>query len=326
MFPTVYFRVWYDQISVHDLVGELVDWEDQNQAVAVLEPIHCVYLSLYSSLFGDSPALLSLLQSVQASGCEALFCHGTRHMIVKSTVNDRHTTLICPSNIQVLHIEFPLLFVPTCISFTLAALHSAPLRDLAFTNTSLTHNQWSTLLRRLTLPHLSVLKINDTCPISSLVGFLHRHRVEHLRFCCHTACSLDLVKRRRSRIPLRSLSTLDASPAMITSLMCFVDIPLTFKHLVVRPNQVPDKHGLLSTLLACTEPFADLSELQVNIPGDVDDLLAYAMNNDLRTCSAKEVFLAVSPPLGNPDAIVSHHTLLSSLFEVVFKTRCAPWL
>ena len=34
-FPTVYSRVWYDQISVQDLVGELVDWEDQNQAVAV---------------------------------------------------------------------------------------------------------------------------------------------------------------------------------------------------------------------------------------------------------------------------------------------------
>ena len=75
--------------------------------------------------------------------------------------------------------------------------------------------------------------------------------------------------------------------------MCFVDIPLTFKRLVVRLNQVPDKHGLLSTLLACTEPFADLSELQVNIPGNVDDLLAYATNDDLCTCSAKEVFLAV---------------------------------
>ena len=111
-----------------------------------LEPIHHVYLSLYSSSFGDSPALLSLLQSIQASGCEALFCHSTRHMIAKSTVNDCHTTLICPSNIQVLHIESPLLFAPTCISFTLAALCSAPLRDLTFTNTSLTHNQWSTLL------------------------------------------------------------------------------------------------------------------------------------------------------------------------------------
>ena len=27
--------MWYNQITVHDLVGELVDWEDQNQAVAV---------------------------------------------------------------------------------------------------------------------------------------------------------------------------------------------------------------------------------------------------------------------------------------------------
>ena len=27
--------MWYDQIAVHDLVGELVDWEDQNQTVAV---------------------------------------------------------------------------------------------------------------------------------------------------------------------------------------------------------------------------------------------------------------------------------------------------
>ena len=34
-FPRVYSRVWYDQISVQDPVGELVDWEDQNQAVAV---------------------------------------------------------------------------------------------------------------------------------------------------------------------------------------------------------------------------------------------------------------------------------------------------
>ena len=35
LFPTVYSRVWYDQISVQDPVGELVDWEDQNQAVAI---------------------------------------------------------------------------------------------------------------------------------------------------------------------------------------------------------------------------------------------------------------------------------------------------
>ena len=34
-FLRVYSRVWYDQISVQDPVGELVDWEDQNQAVAV---------------------------------------------------------------------------------------------------------------------------------------------------------------------------------------------------------------------------------------------------------------------------------------------------
>ena len=34
-FPREYSREWYDQIAVHDLVGELVDWEDQNQVVAV---------------------------------------------------------------------------------------------------------------------------------------------------------------------------------------------------------------------------------------------------------------------------------------------------
>ena len=35
LFLTVYSRVWYNQISVQDPVGELVDWEDQNQVVAV---------------------------------------------------------------------------------------------------------------------------------------------------------------------------------------------------------------------------------------------------------------------------------------------------
>ena len=34
-FQREYSREWYDQIAVHDLVGKLVDWEDQNQAVAV---------------------------------------------------------------------------------------------------------------------------------------------------------------------------------------------------------------------------------------------------------------------------------------------------
>jgi hypothetical protein len=97
--------------------------------------------------------------------------------------------------------------------------------------------------------------------------------------------------------------------------MHLMDIPLTFKCLVVRLNQVPDTHGLLSTLLACTEHFTDLSEPQVNIPSDVDDPLTYSTNNDFRTCSAKEVFLPVSPPLGLPDGIVSHHTLFFSLFE-----------
>jgi hypothetical protein len=97
--------------------------------------------------------------------------------------------------------------------------------------------------------------------------------------------------------------------------MRLMDIPLTFKCLVMRLNQVPDTHGLLSTLLACTEHFTDLSEPQVNIPSDVDDPLTYSTNNDFRTCSAKEVFLPVSPPLGLPDGIVSHHTLFFSLFE-----------
>ena len=35
LFPRVYSREWYDQLSVQDPVGELVDWEDQNQVVAV---------------------------------------------------------------------------------------------------------------------------------------------------------------------------------------------------------------------------------------------------------------------------------------------------
>lgn len=66
------------------------------------------------------------------------------------------------------------------MSFTVMALHNAPLQRLALTNTTLMPGEWTALFSSLKLPQLTALEVEAKCPIPTLISFLLKHKVQEL--------------------------------------------------------------------------------------------------------------------------------------------------
>ncbi|KAF9233654.1 hypothetical protein BU15DRAFT_66408 [Melanogaster broomeanus] len=236
-----------------------------------LQGVRCMHLCLYGGPTEDSPVFQSLLQSIQASGCKELFCSGSRRVNAKPCMNG--SSSYSRSCLRVLEINSPLLFTSYSSSFTLSALRNAPLHHLALTNTKLTPDNWTTLLQSLSLLQLSILAVDDTCPIFIVLSISYGS----------THCTVS---------------------GFLTVLSLVLGLDLPFQCLAIRLNHLNDTQRLLPILLSCTEHFTDLQELQVTIPNHADALSAYVEGDDLCTCSEKQVVLSVSPPAPHPDTIM----------------------
>ena len=144
-----------------------------------LEPVRKVHLSLYSGPTQDSPGLLSHPESIRASGCQELHCHGGRCPGIQTSLSGRFGS--CTSSLQVLCCNSPLLFTHRTMSFTVTALHNTSLQRLALTNTALTPREWTVLLTSLKLPqlrdeHVFLLYTYTAIPLYTLTSFSERER------------------------------------------------------------------------------------------------------------------------------------------------------
>ena len=195
--------------------------------------IHCVFLYFFSGPSNVTPSLVSLLESIQQSGCRELYCHGFEWLWCS-----RHSftipTSTCKSRLTRLELCSSLLFSGLAIPFTLKTLRSAPLKKLVLTDTSLTATQWSSFLEPHYLPHLRILAVDDRCPGHSLALFLLCHQITDLSISSRaypcTRPSQKSVMFRKSTIlgKLSALQRLTASPFSIHSLMRHVNVSGNF--------------------------------------------------------------------------------------------------
>jgi len=197
-----------------------------------LEPVQQVHLCLYAGPTQDSPGLLSCLESIQASGCQELHCSGGACTGIQTSLNG--CVYHCTSNLRVLRVDSPLLFMCWTVSFMVTALHNTPLQHLALTNTGLTPAEWTALMALLKLPQLNVLEVEARCPIPTLVGFLLRHQVQELCVSSdkhHSTSRVKLCPQPRVFIP--SLVMLNALAEVITTMMHLMDVPKPFPSLAI---------------------------------------------------------------------------------------------
>ena len=195
-----------------------------------LEPVCKVHL--YSGPTQDSPGLLSYLESIQASGCQELHCHGGRCPGIQTSLSGHFGS--CTSSLQVLCFDSPLLYTHQTVSFTVTALHNSSLQCLALTNTALMPGEWTVLLTPLKLPQLTTLEVEAKCPIPTLISFFLKHQVHELRISpnkCHVTSRVKSCPQPHILIP--SLKALDTPAEVIIILMCFMDVPTPFLKLSI---------------------------------------------------------------------------------------------
>ena len=127
-----------------------------------------------------TPTLELLLESVVASGCQQLACHGLplRHEILRVT-SRAPIGFSASGNLSTLDITSSLMFKPASIPFTLYLLQNSPLTCLCITQITLNTTQWSSLLCQISLPHLVFLflELDMDCPALELASFLAHHQL-----------------------------------------------------------------------------------------------------------------------------------------------------
>ncbi|KAI9459797.1 hypothetical protein HD554DRAFT_2041814 [Boletus coccyginus] len=192
-------------------------------------------------------------------------------------------------------------------------LRNAPLQRLTLINTALMPDNWTELFASLILPHLTVLEVGAECPIPILVKFLLKHRVQNLRIAPRNhSMTVPFTAKLRPclRAPVPSLAVLDGQAEVIKKLMCHIDVPGSLQYLTVRLCGLNNHRLLLQELLDCAENFAELEELRVMVGSENDEQTVYAVPDDERTCSARNLVLQPSRPTTNPNIIA----------------YCAPWM
>ncbi|KIM56818.1 hypothetical protein SCLCIDRAFT_131813, partial [Scleroderma citrinum Foug A] len=276
--------------------------------------IRHVFLYFFSGPSDVMPSLVSLLESIQQSGCRELYCHGFE-WLWRSRHSFTIPTSTCESRLTRLELHSSLLFSGLAIPFTLKTLQSAPLEKLVLTDTSLTATQWSSFLEPLYLPHLCILAVDDHCPGRSLALFLLCHQITDLSISSRaypcTRPSQKSVTFRKSTIlgKLSALQQLTASPFSIHSLMRHVNVSGNFQCLTIELHQRPLEKYLLFDALCCTNHFPGLPQLWVSVPVGVSlDTLAYP---DMvhHFCLVQELTLQMDDSESD-DIIVSYYNII----------------
>ena len=238
-----------------------------------------------------TPTLLLLLESVVASGCQQLACHGLplQHEILWVT-SRAPIGFNASGNLSTLDITLLLMFKPASIPFTLYLLQNSPLTHLCITQITLNTVQWSSLLRQISLPHLVFLELDMDCPASELASFLACHQlISWLAFSRYGSPPVCLGSPQRTSpsVFLPHLTELIGSPASLLPLLHQISVSSHFRCLTVRLDELSSDQSSFSSVLSSTGYFTSLPMLNILLSPWVD---SEQEDNRLATCLAYPEF------------------------------------
>ncbi|KAI5993535.1 hypothetical protein EDD15DRAFT_2196531 [Pisolithus albus] len=202
----------------------------------------------------------------------------------------------------------PIFFFPHTIRFTLSMLQTAPLASLRLNNTGLNPVQWAALLRKVNLPHLAELEVDQSCPLRALTSFLIAHQAVSKLSISHYGVPTLSMQRTIRRPALHSLRELVGSAASVLGFLKSVTLSGNFQSLCIKfPPYYPGEN-VFPSILSCTEYLPHLPSLEIAMPTitSLDELatfVAFPMN-DRRIVPARHLTLrGTHPVLSTPDVL-----------------------
>ncbi|KAG1844865.1 hypothetical protein C8R48DRAFT_780086 [Suillus tomentosus] len=109
------------------------------------------------------PQIVTVFETIRASGCEDLTCMGFSSRVGPSSV----AGLTC--------IQGHALFFPQLLPFTIQTIRFSHLEKLRLGSIKLSPTHWDRLLRHIAIPTLVELRVDADCAPSTLLRFLARH-------------------------------------------------------------------------------------------------------------------------------------------------------
>ncbi|KAI5980975.1 hypothetical protein EDD15DRAFT_2204777 [Pisolithus albus] len=273
------------------------------------QAVHRVHMYLYVDPTSISPIFGSLLASIQRSGCSEL--HASTHSVSCGSIRIPRKVHLLPSglaSLTSLNVSSPIFFFPHTIRFTLSMLQTALLASLRLNNTGLNPVQWAALLRKVNLPHLAELEVDQSCPLRALTSFLITHQAVSKLSISHYGVPTLSMQWTIRRPALHSLRELVGSAASVLGFLKSVTLSGNFQSLRIKfPPYYPGEN-VFPSILSCAEYLPHLPSLEIAMPTitSLDKLatfVAFPMN-DRRIVPARHLTLrGTHPVLSTPDVL-----------------------
>ncbi|KAG6379422.1 hypothetical protein JVT61DRAFT_11891 [Boletus reticuloceps] len=259
------------------------------------------------------------MKSAVASGCHHIsFSDSSPAPCGRLRVRFPRTLDPSVNNLEVFWTDTHLAFSPNLISFTASVLCFSPLRNISLHNTGLTRSAWNKLLSSLTLPHLTSLALDCTCPLKTTLEFLKCHPSLDKLSLIPCAKSTHTPVRQCSPISLPVLFHLAGPPGYLSALTKHLQNPGVVQILGVTLTDASSALPLISQVLSTTQHFENISRLKITLrlSGSTSPEKTYDVPDDeKRICHVSDLEIArESSDSGNIDSLdVSHISSISSI-------------
>lgn len=240
-----------------------------------LESVPCKSIR-YITLFWNfdiltSPVLsqiVTLLETIHASGVEELTCMGFCDGAVSSSVTGLTRIWVCvgANNLKAFEASSRVFFSPKLLPFTIQTIClSCCLEKLRLSSVKLSSAHWDKLLRHLSIPTLVELRVDAECAPPTLICFLARHPA---------ISNLSVILRpgghwrvNRVTTPLTlSLSMLDGPLSHLLPVLRSHRAPQNFASLYI-PLQAHDASpNYITSILQCISHCDSIGYLVLSLP------------------------------------------------------------
>ncbi|KAI6023547.1 hypothetical protein BKA83DRAFT_4125099 [Pisolithus microcarpus] len=306
-FRTVH-TLWFtsSQVLTRQQLGAMCAFFDSLEDT---QAVHRVHMHLYVDPTSISPIFGSLLASIQRSGCSEL--HASTHSVSCGSIRIPREVHSFPSglaSLTSLNVSSPIFFFPHTIRFTLSMLQTVPLASLRLNNTGLNPVQWAALLRKVNLPCLTELEVDQSCPLRALTAFLITHQAVCKLTISHYGIPTLPMQRTTRRPTLHSLRELVGSVASVLGFLKSVTLSGNFQSLRIKfPPYYPGEN-VFPSILSCAEYLPHLPSLEIAMPTitSLDELAVFVAFpiNDRRIVPARHLTLrGTHPVLSTPDVL-----------------------
>ncbi|KAG6372576.1 hypothetical protein JVT61DRAFT_7689 [Boletus reticuloceps] len=266
------------------------------------------------------------MKSAVASGCHHIsFSDSSLAPCGRLRVRFPRTLDPSVNNLEVFWTDTHLAFSPNLISFTASVLRFSPLRNISLHNTGLTRSAWNKLLSSLTLPHLTSLALDCTCPLKTTLEFLKHHpSLDKLSL-------IPCAKLTHTPVSLPVLFHLAGPPGYLSALAKHLQNPGVVRILGVTLTDASSALPLISQVLSTTQHFENISRLKITLrlSGSTSPEKTYDVPDDeKRICRVSDLEIArESSDSGNIDSLdVSHISSISSIKVNIHSATCGTWL